>query len=99
MKRIIVLLTSVLIVHSAFSQKALYLDLIKKSVEKSWRETPALLEQWKKKTRPNILWGYTPRDSGVSGGNSSRFSMNRQQGFMPNAPQSCLRNTAACGRR
>ena len=58
MKRIIALLVSLLIAHSAFSQKALYLDLIKKSVEKSWRETPALLEQWKKRTKPNILWGY-----------------------------------------
>ena len=53
-----ILLTCLLIAHSAFSQKALYLDLIKKSVEKNWRTNPALIEQWRKTTKPNVLWGY-----------------------------------------
>jgi hypothetical protein len=58
MKRTAVLLLCLLFAQSAFSQKALYLDLIKKSVEKNWRESPALIEQWKKTTKPNVLWGY-----------------------------------------
>ena len=43
---------------SAFSQKALYLAAIKDAAEQGWRESPQILEQWKKNTKPNILWGY-----------------------------------------
>lgn len=58
MKRAIALLICLCLAQSAFSQKALYLDLIKKSVEKSWRDAPAVLQQWKERTKPNVLWGY-----------------------------------------
>jgi hypothetical protein len=58
MKRTILLLACLLLAQSVFSQKALYLDIIKKSVEKSWRESPAMIKQWKERTKPNVLWGY-----------------------------------------
>jgi hypothetical protein len=41
-----------------YAQKALYLDEIKKSAEKGWKEYPDVIAQWKETTKPNILWGY-----------------------------------------
>jgi hypothetical protein len=41
-----------------YAQKASYLDEIKKSAEKGWKEYPDVIAQWKKNTKPNILWGY-----------------------------------------
>ncbi|MCX6132259.1 MAG: hypothetical protein NTU47_00485 [Ignavibacteriales bacterium] len=45
---------------SALSQKSLYLDQIKKSVDRGWQEYPAQIEQWKKNYQPSVLWGYNP---------------------------------------
>jgi hypothetical protein len=42
----------------AAAQKSVYLEEIKKSVEKGWRESPEILEQWKKTSKPSPLWGY-----------------------------------------
>ncbi len=42
----------------SLAQKFVYLDEIKKAAEKGWREYPALIENWKKATKPNVLWGY-----------------------------------------
>lgn len=42
----------------SFAQKLVYLEEIKKAAEKGWREYPALIENWKKATKPNVLWGY-----------------------------------------
>lgn len=61
MKRIGALVVfSLIIVCSAFSQKALYLDQIKKATDRAWREYPAGIEQWKKTSQPSVLWGYNP---------------------------------------
>ena len=42
----------------SLAQKLVYLDEIKKAAEKGWQEYPALIENWKKATKPNVLWGY-----------------------------------------
>ncbi len=57
MKKIILLL-AVFVQSLSFSQKALYFAEIKKVVEKAWRENPAIVQQWKNTSRPNVLWGY-----------------------------------------
>ncbi len=44
----------------SLAQKSLYLAEIKKAAEKGWQEYPALIENWKKTTKPNVLWGYDP---------------------------------------
>ena len=41
-----------------YAQKAQYLDEIKKSAEKGWKEYPEVIAQWKATTKPNVLWGY-----------------------------------------
>ena len=45
-------------VCSALSQKSLYLDQIKKAVDRGWQEYPAQIDLWKKNNQPSILWGY-----------------------------------------
>jgi hypothetical protein len=45
---------------SALSQKSLYLDEIKKAVDRGWQQYPAQIEQWKQDNKPSILWGYNP---------------------------------------
>ena len=57
MKRI-VLLALILSSSLCAAQKALYLEEIKKAAEKGWRDNPAIMEQWRKDTQPNVLWGY-----------------------------------------
>jgi hypothetical protein len=42
----------------SFSQKSIYLDEIKKAAEKGWQDYPAIIDTWKKTTKPNVLWGY-----------------------------------------
>jgi hypothetical protein len=37
-----------------------YLDFIKNAVENSWRNYPALIEQWKGTAKHYVLWGYNP---------------------------------------
>ncbi|HLE31411.1 MAG TPA: hypothetical protein VJB38_02250 [Bacteroidota bacterium] len=54
----IVSLSAILFSVSAFSQRAVYREEIKKAAEKGWREYPALIDRWKKTTRDNVLWGY-----------------------------------------
>lgn len=44
--------------QTLYAQKSQYLDEIKKSAEKGWKEYPDVIAQWKKSTKPNILWGY-----------------------------------------
>lgn len=42
----------------AFSQKALYLEEIKKAADKGWRDNPEVIAEWKKNYQPSVLWGY-----------------------------------------
>jgi hypothetical protein len=35
-----------------------YLEYIKRSAELGWSEYPKVIDQWKKKIEPSILWGY-----------------------------------------
>jgi hypothetical protein len=42
----------------SFSQKARYLEEIKKSAEKGWQEYPEVIARWKQNINPSILWGY-----------------------------------------
>lgn len=41
-----------------FGQNAVYLEEIRKTAEKGWREYPGILQRWKETTKPNVLWGY-----------------------------------------
>ncbi len=54
------MLTILLVVFApgARAQKGAYLADIRTAAEKSWREMPALLEQWKQDPRHSVLWGY-----------------------------------------
>jgi len=47
-----------LLASPAAAQKSAYLEEIKKSVEKGWKENPDILERWKKTSKPSALWGY-----------------------------------------
>jgi hypothetical protein len=47
-----------LLVSPAAAQKSRYLEEIKKSAEKGWKENPEILERWKKTSKPSALWGY-----------------------------------------
>jgi hypothetical protein len=58
MKKISTALLIIFTISSALSQKSIYLSAIKEAAERGWRENPRIIEQWKKTTRPNILWGY-----------------------------------------
>lgn len=52
------LILTLICIGSLSAQKGMYLEEIKKSVEKGWRDHPASIEQWKRTHEPNILWGY-----------------------------------------
>ena len=41
-----------------YAQKRQYLEEIKRSAERGWKENPAIVAEWKRSTRPNVLWGY-----------------------------------------
>ncbi len=43
---------------SAQAQQQRYLAEITKSAEKGWRDYPRLIEEWKQRYKPSILWGY-----------------------------------------
>lgn len=58
MKRFLITVVLILITSLSFAQKSRYLEEIKKAAEKGWQEYPALIDNWKKTTKPNILWGY-----------------------------------------
>ena len=47
-----------LIAHPLFSQKRLYLEEIRKAAEKGWKDNPEIIAQWKKTSKPSVLWGY-----------------------------------------
>jgi hypothetical protein len=47
-------------VTTVLAQKSVYLSVIKDAVERGWRDNTQIIEQWKKTTRPNALWGYDP---------------------------------------
>lgn len=49
---------SLLFAQIVSAQKSLYLEEIKKSAEKGWKEYPEVIAQWKATTKPNVLWGY-----------------------------------------
>jgi hypothetical protein len=42
----------------SFSQKALYLEEIKRSAERGWKEYPEVIARWKQNINPSVLWGY-----------------------------------------
>lgn len=44
----------------AQSQKAEYLDYIRRAAAQGERDYPALIENWKRNVDPNPLWGYNP---------------------------------------
>lgn len=52
------LLVTALWAQFAFSQKALYLEEIKRAAEKGWRDNPQVIAEWKKNYQPSVLWGY-----------------------------------------
>ncbi|MCI0699340.1 hypothetical protein L0337_45975 [candidate division KSB1 bacterium] len=58
MKMIVACLLCFVFAQILYAQKSQYLDEIKKSAEKGWKEYPGVIAQWKKTTKPNILWGY-----------------------------------------
>lgn len=58
MKRFLIAIGLVLVTNLSLAQKSVYLEEIKKAAEKGWQEYPALIDNWKKTTKPNILWGY-----------------------------------------
>ncbi len=58
MKLILACLLCFVFAQILYAQKSQYLDEIKKSAEKGWQEYPEVIAQWKKTTKPNILWGY-----------------------------------------
>ena len=58
MKTFLLCCLSLLFAQILYAQKTLYLDEIKKSAEKGWKEYPEVIAQWKATTKPNVLWGY-----------------------------------------
>ncbi|GJQ20709.1 MAG: hypothetical protein HBSIN02_10640 [Bacteroidia bacterium] len=44
--------------HTSLAQKTLYLEKIRESAEKGWKEYPGWIEQWKKSAKTSVLWGY-----------------------------------------
>ncbi len=58
MKMLIACLLCFVFAQILYAQKSQYLDEIKKSAEKGWKEYPDVIAQWKKNTKPSILWGY-----------------------------------------
>lgn len=58
MKRALKIVLLGLLVQTSFSQKAQYVDEIKKSAEEAWKRNPEIIEQWKKNYKPSVLWGY-----------------------------------------
>jgi hypothetical protein len=58
MKKILVLLLVLMLVPQLLAQKKLYLEEIRKSAEKGWRDNPEIIERWKRTYKPSILWGY-----------------------------------------
>ena len=58
MKKSTLALLILIVMNTALSQKSAYLNAIKDAAERGWQDNPQIIEQWKKTTRPNILWGY-----------------------------------------
>lgn len=60
MKRRIFLIASLvpLVLFTVRGQRSVYLEETRKAAEKAWSEYPAAIEQWRKTTKPNVLWGY-----------------------------------------
>src|SRR3990172_1906766 len=58
MKKFTLALLILILMSTALSQKSVYLNAIKDAAERGWRDNPRIIEQWKKTTKPNILWGY-----------------------------------------
>ncbi len=53
------LILSLFITHSLIAvKKQEYLRYIKEAAERGWKDYPAVIEQWKKKLSPSVLWGY-----------------------------------------
>jgi hypothetical protein len=58
MKRYVLFSCLLLAVQFSSAQRAIYLNEIKNSAEKAWRENPKIIAQWKKDYKPSPLWGY-----------------------------------------
>ncbi len=58
MRTLLITYSLLFFIVSAFAQKALYLEEIKKAAEKGWAEYPASIEEWKRTHQPSVLWGY-----------------------------------------
>ncbi|MBI3578081.1 MAG: hypothetical protein HY089_01555 [Ignavibacteriales bacterium] len=56
LKNIIVL--AVVLGQIGFAQKAAYLNDIKQTAEKGWKNNPETIAKWKQNYKPSILWGY-----------------------------------------
>lgn len=65
MKLMRLFVLSVLVVQLVVAQKALYLNEIKQAAEKGWNDNPKLIAEWKKDTKPSILWGYDSPSSPI----------------------------------
>ena len=58
MKRFLMVLLLLSLPAGSFAQKAVYLEEIKKAVEKGWTENGPVVAAWKAGVKSNILWGY-----------------------------------------
>jgi hypothetical protein len=58
MKRLQILFLLFITVQPLFSQRKLYLEEIRKAAEKGWKDNPEIITQWKKTSKPSVLWGY-----------------------------------------
>ncbi|HAL56294.1 MAG TPA: hypothetical protein DCP63_07435 [Bacteroidetes bacterium] len=52
------LFLAIILPQLLFSQKAFYLEEIKKSAEKGWQDHPRVIAEWKRSYQPSVLWGY-----------------------------------------
>ncbi len=45
-------------IHAGQAQKADYMAYIKKAANEGWRNNPAIINRWKDRVDPSVLWGY-----------------------------------------
>ncbi len=58
MKALLAILFSLLVAQPLSAQKRLYLEEIQKAAEKGWKDNPEIVANWKKTSKPSVLWGY-----------------------------------------
>lgn len=58
MRRFLLILLLLVAAPQALAQKKFYLEEIRKSAEKCWKDNPEIIEQWEKTSKQSPLWGY-----------------------------------------